>query len=125
MLSQKKKQSTKVDLNEWLEIVPQKNCDYLTSANGNYILQMPKSDNAFLLKILNFFSRNPFYKIKLDDRGSFIWEHCDGKNSIRSICRLLEGEFGDSVKPTADRTVLLFKNLYQHQLVRFYKQGAS
>jgi len=125
MLSRKNKLSTKEDLNEWLEIIPQKNCDYVESANGNFVLQMPKSDNAILLKVLNFFSKNPFFKIKLDDRGSFIWENCDGKNSIGQICRLLEDKFGDSVKPTPDRTVMLFKNLYSHRLVRFFRENAS
>lgn len=125
MLRRKSNLSSKYDLDEWLEIVPQKNCDYVENSNGNYVLQMPKSDNAILMKVINSFSKSPFYKIKLDDRGSFIWEHCDGKNSIRQICRLLEDKFGDSVKPTADRTVILFKSLYQRQLVRFFKESAS
>lgn len=125
MFSRKDNPSTTEDVNEWLTIIPQKNCDYMENPNGHYVLQMPKSDNAVLMKVINFFSKNPFFKIKLDDRGSFIWEHCDGKNSIGQICRMLEDEFGDSVKPTPDRTVMLFKSLYSRRLVRFFQENAS
>lgn len=125
MFSRKNKQSTQEDVNEWLKIIPQRNCDYIENSNGHYVLQMPKSDNAILMKVINFFSKSPFFKIKLDDRGSFIWEHCDGKTSIEQICRLLEDKFGDSVKPTPDRTVTLFKSLYSRRLVRFFQENGS
>ena len=125
MLKQRNKPSPEENLDDWLNSVPVKNCDYHQGASGNFILQMPKSDNAMLQKILAFLSRKPHFKIKLDERGSFIWEHCDGKNSISKICGMLENEFGDSVKPTTNRTILLFKKLYQYGLVRLFRENTT
>ncbi len=125
MLHRKNKPSAQENLNDWLNTIPVKNCDYHKGTNGNFVLQMPKSDNAVLQKIIFFLSRKPHFKIKLDDRGSFIWQHCDGKNSISKICGMLENEFGDSVKPTENRTILLFKKLYQYGLIRLFRESAS
>lgn len=119
----KSKLASHTNLDDWLRVIPMKNCEYFEGTNGNFVLQMPKSDNAVLQKLLAAISRKPFFKIKLDERGSFIWEKCDGKNSIGEICQLLENEFGDAVKPTANRTVLLFKKLYQYGLVRFFREN--
>jgi Coenzyme PQQ synthesis protein D (PqqD) len=116
----KTKRATEKELHEWLATIPVKNCDYFEDANGNYTLKAQKSGNAVAQKIIARISKSPYLKIKLDKRGSFIWKHCDGKNSIDSICQLLEAEFGDAVKPTANRTVELFKNLYNHRLVKFF-----
>lgn len=121
----KSKQDPEGKLNEWLATIPVKNCDYFKDANGNITLKALKSGNAILQNIIARISRSPHFKIKLDERGSFIWKHCDGKHSIGAICRLLEDEFGDEVKPTADRTVELFKNLYHYRLVKFFRDDDS
>lgn len=112
-------------LNEWLATIPVKNCDYFEDAGGNFTLKSLKSENSLLQKIIASFSKSPYFKIKLDERGSFVWKHCDGKNSIGTICQLLEDKFGDEVKPTADRTVELFKSLYNHRLVKFFVDDNS
>jgi hypothetical protein len=117
----KSKRASEEKLHEWLATIPVKNCDYFENADGNYTLKALKSGNAIAQKIIARISKSPYLKIKLDERGSFIWKHCDGKNSIYSICQLLEAEFGDAVKPTANRTVELFKNLYNHRLVKFFR----
>lgn len=125
MFGRKNKLSARTNLDDWLNVIPIKNCEYFEGTNGNFVLQMPKSDNAVLQKIITAISKRPFFKIKLDERGSFIWEKCDGKNSIGKICQLLESEFGETVKPAPNRTVLLFKKLYQYGLVRFFRKNGS
>ena len=60
------------------------------------------------------------FRIKLDDRGSYIWQYCDGKKTIREINVLLEEQYGEAVKPSGDRTILFFKQLYKNKLVKFY-----
>ena len=121
----KTKRATEKELHEWLATIPVKNCDYFEDANGNYTLKAQKSGNAVAQKIIARISKSPYLKIKLDVRGSFIWKYCDGKNSIRAICKLLEDKFGDEVKPTPDRTIELFKNLYNYRLVKFFRSTTS
>jgi len=121
----KTKRAAEEKLNEWLATIPVKNCDYFEETNGNFTLKALKSGNAILQKIIARVSNSPYFKIKLDERGSFIWKYCDGEHSIGAICQLLEDKFGDEVKPTANRTVELFKNLYHYRLVKFFKDDNS
>lgn len=125
MITRRKKQTAEENLKEWLVSIPVKNCKYTESQDGNFTLQSPKSDNAVLQKIITFISKSPYFKFKLDDQGSFIWKNCDGKKSVNEICNLLEKEFGDAVKPTENRTIQFLKSLYQHQLIKFFKENAT
>lgn len=121
----KSKRDSEEKLNEWLATIPVKNCEYFEDTKGNFTLKALKSDNVVLQNIIARISKTPHFKFKLDERGSFIWKHCDGKKSIGTICQLLEDKFGDEVKPTANRTVELFKSLYNHRLVKFFVDDAS
>lgn len=125
MATRRKKQTAEENLKEWLVSIPVKNCDYTKNQSGNFILKTPKSNNAVLQKIISSISKSSHFKFKLDDQGSFIWKNCDGKNSVNTICNLLKKEFGDSVKPTEDRTIQFLKSLYQHQLIKFFKENSS
>jgi hypothetical protein len=125
MLSRNKKQTTGEVLKEWRISIPVKNCDYSENQDGNFVLKTPKSDNAVLQKVITFISKKPHFKFKLDNYGSFIWKNCDGKKSVGKISKLLEREFGESVRPTEDRTILFLKSLYQHQLIKFFKENSS
>jgi hypothetical protein len=110
---------------EWLRAVPQKNCQYFKESDGNITLKMPRAENEFLLRIINIFSKEPFFKIKLDDRGSYIWQYCNGEKTIQEISLLLEQHYGDDVKPAKDRTIFFFKQLYQNKLIKFYHHETS
>lgn len=121
MLSKKKRTGNDSENREqWLKAIPVKNCQYSCEPNGNFILQMPRSDNALLSKVINLFAKSPYFKIKLDERGSYIWENCDGEKTIDEICRILEAKFGDVVKPSTERTIQFMKQLYQYRLILFY-----
>lgn len=125
MVNRKNKQTAEEKLKEWLKTIPVKNCDFFENQEGNFVLKTPKSNNLILQKIITAVSKSPYFKFKLDDQGSFIWKNCDGKNSVDQICKLLEKEFGKAVKPTTDRTIRFLKSLYQHQLIKFFKENST
>ena len=125
MANRRKKQTTDEQQKEWLTTIPVKNCDFVENRNGNFVLKTPKSNNPILQKIISAISKSPYFKFKLDDQGSFIWKNCDGKNSVDQICILLEQEFGNAVKPTADRTIQFLQHLYQQRLIKLFKENSS
>lgn len=55
--------------------------------------------------------KNPYYKIRLDSVGSFIWEHCDGNFRVKEVAERLENKFGEKVEPLNERLVLFLQSL--------------
>ncbi len=78
--------------------------------NDNIVTILVKQDH----KVQRFFRklkfRIPKYKkITLDEYGSWILLHVDGKKNVREIGEGLEVKFGDKVNPLYER-LLLFLN---------------
>ncbi len=78
--------------------------------NDNIVTILVKQDH----KVQRFFRklkfRIPEYKkITLDEYGSWILLHVDGKKNVREIGESLEVKFGDKVHPLYER-LLLFLN---------------
>ncbi|WP_315065644.1 PqqD family peptide modification chaperone [uncultured Clostridium sp.] len=78
--------------------------------NDNIVTILVKQDH----KVQRFFRklkfRIPEYKkITLDEYGSWILLHVDGKKNVREIGESLEVKFGDKVNPLYER-LLLFLN---------------
>jgi hypothetical protein len=55
--------------------------------------------------------KRPFFRLNLDEIGSFVWAHCDGKTDVDEIGRKLEDRFGEKVKPVQGRLGLFFERL--------------
>ncbi len=125
VLPWRKSKSKEEQLKEWLNAIPVRDCEYLIVDEDRVILLLPRSKNPFLKAILNLFNSSPHVKVRLDNRGSFIWQNCDNKRTIQDICNMLIEKFGEEVKPVEERTVMFFKQLYRYGLIKFYKPKAS
>lgn len=79
--------------------------------NGNAVILIPKfGDNIIGRWIRDKLSR-PHYRLKLDEIGSFVWEHCDGSRSVEEIGEKLHNKFGEKVEPVHERLGLFFQSL--------------
>ena len=119
-----RKKQPQYSLEEWLRALPRQQCKFYQNHQGLVTLQVPRARNPLLRKIIGLFNPNPYIKIKLDEKGSFIWLRCDGQTSIAQICQELEQEYGDSIKPSRERTVKFIKQLYRYRLISLY-MGSS
>jgi hypothetical protein len=43
------------------------------------------------------------YRIRLDEIGSYIWHHCDGRTPAARLVQQLREEFGERVEPAEQR----------------------
>jgi len=117
-MGQKKQQS--LGLEDWLQIYPKRKCAYHQDDRGLVTLKVPRARNPLMRKIIALLNPNPYITIKLDEKGSFIWNYCTGEHTIRQICQELEKAFGDSVQPSQERTVQFIKQLYRYRLVALF-----
>ena len=85
------------------------------------VLLKPKFELAFLKKYVLPRLKKPYFKIKLDHVGSFIWEHCDGSLRVKEIAKNLKDKFGEDVEPLYDRLALFLQSLEKNHLI-FYKK---
>ncbi len=62
------------------------------------------------------------YKVDLDEVGSFIWQLCDGKNTVENIIEKAKVEFADKINPAEERVKLFLSQLNQNKFITLYKK---
>lgn len=107
-----KKPDDKQNIN-LLELKPARNLKWEVGNNGEVILLVPKFQNRFLVKNLMPRIKRPFFKIKLDNYGSLIWNYCDGNTTVGEMSDKLKENFGENFDPAYDRI-----GKFVNQLVR-------
>ena len=115
----KKKPNRQEIIDQWLDLYPIRQYQYETSQDGKITVMVPHSENWLTKKILPA-PKKPAQQIRLDELGSFVWNHCDGKNSVREICNILEEKFKDRADSAQERTVLFVQQMYQQNFIKVY-----
>jgi hypothetical protein len=102
-----------------LQLIPDQNILAEKTENGLYVLLKPKYRHPWMVKHILPRLKNPHFKIKLDDIGSFIWGLCDGRKTVKEIGWKLKEEFGDRVEPLYERLGVFFQNLEKNRFITF------
>ena len=98
------------------DFIPKRSVSYETINNTHVVLIRPKIRKSALKKFEKFLPK-PEYKIHLDEIGSFIWLHCDEKNTVGQICELLSAQFGERVEPVPTRVAQFIGQLARNHLI--------
>jgi hypothetical protein len=96
-----------------LDLKPSRNLKWETGEKNEVILSVPKFQNKLLVKYVMPNIKRPYFKIKLDDHGSFIWSLCDGNTTVGKMADKLKEKFGENFDPTYERI-----GKFVNQLVR-------
>ncbi len=102
-----------------LELIPVRNIKWKTDLQEKVILLKPKFKNPFLVKHLLPRMKHPYFKVKLDEMGSYFWKNCDGKKKIKEIASLHKKKFGDKAEPVLERISLFLQNLEKNNFIKF------
>ena len=102
-----------------LELIPDQNIQSEKTDDGFYVLLKPKYSHPWFVKNVLPRLKNPYFKIKLDDIGSFIWTLCDGQKTVEEIGRKMKEKFGDRVEPLYERLGTYFQNLEKNKFITF------
>lgn len=101
-----------------LELIPERNIGWERDNEGFVVLLKPKLQHPFFRKHVLPKLKRPHYKIKLDEVGSFFWEHCDGTQRIDDIASRMTKHFGDKIEPLYDRIALFLQSLEKNKFIR-------
>jgi hypothetical protein len=58
-------------------------------------------------------------KIRLDERGSFLWQLVDGRRSVAELVEAMRGKFGEGVEPAEERVGHLIRLLRRERLLAY------
>ena len=58
-------------------------------------------------------------KIRLDERGSFLWHLVDGRRSVAEVAEAMREQFGDEVEPAEERVGHLIRLLRRERLLAY------
>jgi len=103
-----------------LKLVPVRNIKWNKNDEGLVVLLKPKIKNPFFAKHILPRLKHPYYKIRLDSVGSFIWERCDGQRAVQEVAEDMKAKFGEQVEPLYDRLNLFLQSLEKNRFI-FYR----
>jgi hypothetical protein len=112
----RKKQEAEINL---LELIPQRNIKWEKNEEQMCVLLKPKFNNSFAKKHLLPRMKKPYFKVKLDKVGSFIWENCDGKRTVNELADLMKEKFGKEVEPLYDRLSVFLQHLEKNKFIQY------
>ncbi len=102
-----------------LGLVPVKNIQWEKTEDGLVVLLKPKFQHPFFKKHLLPRLKRPYFKVKLDAVGSFVWEQCDGKQTVQEVAQNLKERFGEEVEPLHDRIALFLQSLEKNRFIYY------
>jgi len=107
-----------------LDLVPESNIHWKKNEEGLIILQRPKFRHPLLVKYILPRMKRPHYNVILDAMGSFIFEQCDGKITVRELGEKLKEKFGEKIEPLFDRLSLFLQHLERHRFIKYQGIGS-
>lgn len=114
-----KKQGVKKPEINLLDLVPVKNIHWEKTEEGLVVLLKPKFQHPFLRKHLLPRLKRPHFKVKLDAVGSFVWEQCDGKQTVQEVAQNLKKKFGEEVEPLYERIAMFLQTLEKNRFIYY------
>ncbi|MEE4310541.1 MAG: PqqD family protein [candidate division KSB1 bacterium] len=102
-----------------LDIIPQRVVAHEETGEGLIVILKPKFSNKFLAGLFIGRMKRPYYKINLDDYGSFVWKCCDGKNTVARIGELLRQKFKKDIEPVYERLGMFIRTLESNHFITY------
>lgn len=86
---------------------------------------IPKFTNRWLVRWFVPLLAKPEVRLRLDERGSFVWRQCDGTVTVREIADRLFRQFGGDAGPALEQVVHFMRRLTRADTLTFIPPGAD
>ena len=114
----KKKKDVRTEIN-LLDLIPVRTIEWSKDEEGKVTLLKPKYKSSFSKKHILPRIKNPNFKVKLDEIGSYLWLLFDGEKKVDQIAVLFQQQFGERVEPLYDRLAKFLMNLEKNGFIKF------
>lgn len=91
---------------------------------GEMVLTVPHNDKANrLAKLLAKFMKAPNERhVELDEVGGYVWELCDGQNTVESIVQKTGRQYKMNRREAEVSVTMFLQMLHQRNFIGFYKK---
>ena len=103
---------------------PRRALEWCETDDGRCVLLRPKFGASLLGRWLTTRTRDPYYRIHLDEVGTFIWKACDGETPLSMIVTGLRMRFGARVEPAEQRLALFARQMLKSRTIEIGDAGA-
>lgn len=83
---------------------------------GKIVLLRPKILSKRWVWLLRMMKK-PLYRVKLDARGTAVWQACDGARTVAQVAALVAARFPEEPNTTL-RTALFLRELWRGQFLK-------
>lgn len=98
-------------------MIPKRRCNIQWEKEEEIITLIIKREKV-IDRIMNKLFKTPkTIRIELDSIGSFVWENCDGIDTINNISKKMENHFGNKVDPVIERLVTYIRTLKNNKFI--------
>ena len=94
-----------------LTLKPKRNLEWETNGENKVVVLVPKFRNRFAVKWFVPMLAKPNVRVKLDERGSFVWHRCDGNTTVQSIGEEMSSAFTEPLEATYERIEKFIRQL--------------
>ena len=84
---------------------------------GSCVLLRPRLRSDRLARWVARLGGDPYYRIRLDEIGTFVWKACDGRTSLAEICEGMRGRFGVEVEPADQRLAEFVRKMLKGRML--------
>jgi len=103
----------------FLDLIPERNCQWEEARDGKIDLMIPRFKNRFMKKIALKLGRSEFITIHLDALGSEVWDRIDGSHTVEQIGESVKKENEGFTHQLYERLAHFLSSLSKHQFIRF------
>ena len=100
-----------------LTLKPKRNLEWETQPDDNVVLVIPKFRHRLLVKWFVPMLAKPNIRLKLDERGSYVWMHCDGNTTVAKLGEEMATKYGESLDSTYERIGKFVQKLARDKFV--------
>ena len=104
---------------------PRRLLEWREEDDGGCVLLRPKLGRSTVGRWLASRFGEPYYRIRLDDVGTFVWKACDGHTSLAMIVDRMRAEFGGRVEPADSRLVAFVQKMLRSRMLELGYSGRN
>ena len=98
---------------------PRRRLDWREGDDGQCIVLRPKLGESRAGRWLASRFRDPCYRIRLDDVGTFVWRACDGETPLATILARMRDAFGAHIEPADERLGRFIQSMLRSRMLEF------
>lgn len=106
-----------VDAERFWSARPRRRLAWREADDGRCIILRPRLGDTRLGHWLAARLPNPYYRIRLDEIGTFVWKACDGETSLADIAERMRRRFGPDVEPAEARLGRFVQTMLRSRLL--------